>query len=288
MLQNYSSFQVKKGLPKYAEIVFCAGFFIVYTADELVHLFCGEAITDSHNPATDRRKNSDSHNHNHNIAASSSKSRHYGSDAETQSLLGSETTHRIDRCSDNDEIVNAEICHANHEIPCEQNIFGVLGLLCALSLHSFLEGLAIGVQGTSNQVMLLLLAVSSHKFVVAFCLGVQLCTTANVHYKNHFISITIFSMGSVLGILLGLCMSFQNQSEDVTIPILQGLAGGTLLYVTVSEVLPREKARWHKKGENKAAGVIQLLSVACGFIVMTLLNLYLGELNQVALMNNEQ
>lgn len=266
--------------------MFCAGFFIVYVVDELVHFCCGEAITHSHSPVAQQRKNSDSQNHR-NIGQGTSKPRQYGSDSETQSLLGtSETHHRVERCADNDEATNTELCHVNHEIPCEQNLIGVLGLLCALSLHSFLEGLAIGVQETNNQVMLLLLAVACHKFVVAFCLGVELSATANVQYKNHFVSITIFSMGSVLGILLGLFMNFQNQSEDVMIPILQGLAGGTLLYVTVSEVLPREKAKWHKNGENRAAGIIQLLSVTCGFVVMTLLNLYMGE-SDVLLTNNE-
>jgi len=62
----------------------------------------------------------------------------------------------------------------------------------------------------------------------------------------------------------------------MVLPILQGLAGGTLLYVTVSEVLPREKTRWHKSS-RRFAGILQFLSVVIGFVVIFLLNNYMGE-----------
>ena len=58
-------------------------------------------------------------------------------------------------------------------------------------------------------------------------------------------------------------------------PVLQGLAGGTLLYVTVSEVLPRERARWHRN-VRRCAGIVQTCSVLFGFTVIFCLNRYLG------------
>lgn len=64
--------------------------------------------------------------------------------------------------------------------------------------------------------------------------------------------------------------------SKVVMPILQGLAGGTLLYVTVSEVLPREKARWHRS-TRRYAGILQFLFVIGGFVIIFLLNNYLGE-----------
>lgn len=59
-------------------------------------------------------------------------------------------------------------------------------------------------------------------------------------------------------------------------PVMQGLAAGTLLYVTVSEVLPRERARWHKNSK-RSAGLVQFFSVACGFTFMYSLNTYIGK-----------
>lgn len=64
--------------------------------------------------------------------------------------------------------------------------------------------------------------------------------------------------------------------SKVALSILQGLAGGTLLYVTVSEVLPRERAKWHKS-LRRFAGILQFFSVFVGFIVIFLLNNYVGE-----------
>lgn len=64
--------------------------------------------------------------------------------------------------------------------------------------------------------------------------------------------------------------------SKVVLPILQGLAGGTLLYVTVSEVLPRERAKWHKSS-RRYAGVLQFFSVGAGFVLIFLLNRYVGE-----------
>lgn len=64
--------------------------------------------------------------------------------------------------------------------------------------------------------------------------------------------------------------------SKVILPILQGLAGGTLLYVTVSEVLPRERTKWHKS-KRRFAGIFQFFSVFVGFVVIFLLNNYVGE-----------
>lgn len=49
------------------------------------------------------------------------------------------------------------------------------------------------------------------------------------------------------------------------------------MYVTVSEVLPRERARWHQQHSKRLAGVAQLVSVLVGFIIMTGVGKYLGK-----------
>lgn len=62
----------------------------------------------------------------------------------------------------------------------------------------------------------------------------------------------------------------------IVVAILQAFAGGTLLYVAVSEILPRERARCHKI-IHRLAGIMQFLSVSCGFIIIFLLNKYIAE-----------
>lgn len=50
------------------------------------------------------------------------------------------------------EDANARICHTSHTEPCAQSMTGTLGLFVALSLHSAIEGLAIGVQNSATKV----------------------------------------------------------------------------------------------------------------------------------------
>lgn len=84
-------------------------------------------------------------------------------------------------------------------------------------------------------------------------------------------------MGTILGIGIGMALTRLPESlEGTTIPLLQGLAGGTLLYVTVSEVIPRERARWHQSGP-KSAGIQQFVAMALGFMTMTIINTYFDD-----------
>lgn len=86
----------------------------------------------------------------------------------------------------------------------------------------------------------------------------------------------IFSLGSMFGIALGMALvDFKELWSSATVPILQAVAGGTLLYITLSEVLPREKSKFHQR--SKWAIVLQFLACLLGFILMTILNTFLGE-----------
>jgi solute carrier family 39 (zinc transporter), member 1/2/3 len=176
------------------------------------------------------------------------------------------------------EIVNEGICHTAHQERCRDSITGIIGMLTALFVHSILEGLAIGVQAKEQDVWILFTAVISHKLVVAFCLGVELTASHGSRLRNHFLAILVFALGSVFGIILGIILcDFKFITESKALPILQALAGGTLLNVTLCEVMPREKARWHQKEGNKSAGLFQFVAFACGFSIMTLLTFYLGH-----------
>lgn len=70
-------------------------------------------------------------------------------------------------------------------------------------------------------------------------------------------------------------------SNSKFLPILQGIAGGTLLYVTLCEVLPREKARWHQNTTNRAAGLSQFLGNSFKFpfinLMRTLMSLFIDS-----------
>ena len=57
-------------------------------------------------------------------------------------------------------------------------------------------------------------------------------------------------------------------SYYLTVGVLQALAGGTILYVVVFEVLQRERSKQY------VPGLLQLAFVTIGFLVMTLVEVY--------------
>lgn len=232
--------ETREQLPEYAELMLCIGFFTVYLVDEVSHLFFKKET------------------HDHSV---------YG---EQTRLLPRELDGELrERCEG-----ATELCHVSHAEPCSRSNSSVIGLLSALFVHSVLEGLAIGLQENSTQILLLLAAVSSHKFVVGFCLGAELCENFPHRLCTYILCVALFSIGSVAGIAVGAGLETVNELKDsVALPVMQGLAAGTLLYVTVSEVLPRERARWHEK--KTYAGMLQLFSVALGFGLMYLTTKYL-------------
>ena len=263
----------------WAEIVFCIGFLIVYLADELLHFCCGEAIQHHHgsHESHDESQPIVPHHHAHTSYGTSDQQQNKTSD-NAESRLNTSCEEHQSRHDREDESINARICHTNHVEPCRQTLAGIIGMLFALSIHSLLEGLAIGIQDTTPKVMILFAAVISHKLVVAFCLGVELTASKGTKFKNHFLAIFVFTAGSVIGILVGMgLVDLNSVTGSKFLPILQGIAGGTLLYVTLCEVLPREKARWHQNQANKAVGLSQFLAFTAGFAVMTSMTIFIND-----------
>lgn len=227
-------------IPDIAQIVFCCGFLLVYLTDELLHFCCDHATISQPTQI---------HDESQPILRQSASS--YGSTDDS----------------------------ATHLEPTRNTLVGVIGMFTALLIHSFLEGLAIGVQATTARVMILFIAVLSHKLVVAFCFGVELSASPGSTFKQHFLVIFVFSAGSVVGILVGMgLVDMSTVSNSKLLPVLQGIAGGTLLYVTLCEVLPRERARClQNMNSNKYTGLVQFLSLSLGFSVMTLMNTYISD-----------
>ncbi|XP_070063015.1 zinc transporter ZIP2 isoform X2 [Drosophila virilis] len=128
------------------------------------------------------------------------------------------------------------------------------------------------------EVLFLLGAVACHKFVMGFCLGLELCSYPRASFRSHFIGILVFALGAVCGIGVGmLIVDIPAAWSKTTLPIIQALAGGTLFYVTVCEVIPREKARWHTNSTRRWAGFAQFATVIAGFATMCIINFYLAD-----------
>ena len=93
-------------------------------------------------------------------------------------------------------------------------ILNDISTVLALSFHSVFEGLAIGLEGSSVEVVWQLLAgIASHKFVVTFSLSLQLMEAGSTSFGFVLFLVT-FSLISPLGIGVGLAVS--ESAEDHT------------------------------------------------------------------------
>jgi len=130
--------------------------------------------------------------------------------------------------------------HIDHDITKHSSLRSVM-LLLALSFHSVFEGIAIGLQDTSGELVTIFTAVMMHKAVMAFSLGLNIAQ-ADVSNKNFMMSNIMFSIASPIGVGVGIAVADLPPSlpQDLCNGILQGIAGGTFLYITFFEVLPHE------------------------------------------------
>lgn len=132
-------------------------------------------------------------------------------------------------------------------------------VLSALSLHSALEGLALGLQPTPRAVWMLFTAVSAHAVAVLFSIGLELVSEGTPEIQV-VVFMAVLALSSPLGGSLGLAATADGEKAHAgTVATLQGLAAGAVLFVTFFEVLEKEK----KKG-----GFIRLFCVVLGFVVM--------------------
>merc|ERR1712008_59967 len=120
-----------------------------------------------------------------------------------------------------------------------------MGIVLALSIHSVFEGMAIGLQLNVSDVWKLFAAVSIHACAILFSIGAEMLTSGTKRLQIIFYMITL-AFVTPLGVIIGMVITEyvdtdSSANQFFIIGLLQGLAGGTLLYITFFEVLDKEK-----------------------------------------------
>ena len=140
--------------------------------------------------------------------------------------------------------------------PHDHSAIRSLILVATLSLHSLLEGVAIGLQEGVQNAVTIFVAVLLHKSLMAFSMGTNL-VHSNQPVKKIVMAAAIFSFASPIGIAIGLFIQTLGGNSDVTElinAILQAIATGTFLYITFFEVLVKE----FESHGNRLAKVLSL------------------------------
>ena len=209
-------------------LMLCLGFFMILTLEQLV-LSLQESWLDRRHHELAETQPLLTHNHSHH------HHHHSSSDHQHPALSGvsGEVHHHHDGHGHHHG-------HAAHSL-LQHSTLRSLMLLTALSFHSVFEGIAIGLQDNSADLMSIFIAVMVHKALMAFSLGLNMAQS-DLSGKSFLVSSVVFSLASPLGVIIGIMMSGLPPSlpSDICNGVLQCVAGGTFLYITFFEVLPHE------------------------------------------------
>ncbi|NXP50313.1 S39A3 protein, partial [Heliornis fulica] len=137
----------------------------------------------------------------------------------------------------------------------------LIGLVCALCTHSIFEGLALGLQEEGSKVMSLFLGVAVHETLVAVALGISMAK-ASLPMKDAVKMAVPVSLMIPLGISIGMGIeSTQNAASNITSLLLQGITGGTFLFITFFEILAKEL-------EDKNDRLLKVLFLVLGYTAL--------------------
>lgn len=114
--------------------------------------------------------------------------------------------------------------------------FGPYALVFAMGVHAFFEGLALGLMKQLGGYLGFLAAVVFHKWAESLAIGIGFLR-ANSGKANRIFGISLFSLLTPLGIILGLIM----QDSDLKVTaILLGISSGAFIYVAIAEIVHEE------------------------------------------------
>ncbi|KAA0199331.1 hypothetical protein HAZT_HAZT009268 [Hyalella azteca] len=158
------------------------------------------------------------------------------------------------------------------------NLMRSIFVIMALSVHGCLEGFSLGVEATNQGVWLMFGALMTHKIAIAFSIGMELLEK-EIKTLHYVIYIVIFSVASPVGGMIGAIVYAYSASDSaagqISIMVLQGMSGGTIMYVIFCEILERERC----KNEGR---FIRMLTLILGFLLMAVLELVAGEPDDAA------
>ena len=99
-----------------------------------------------------------------------------------------------------------------------------------LSIHSFLEGAAVGISANFLTTTVLALAIIAHKWAESFSLAIQIGKSA-FKFSTGLLMFLIFAFMTPVGIVLGDMINAGTGAQPLLTPIFSACAAGTFLYI---------------------------------------------------------
>lgn len=134
--------------------------------------------------------------------------------------------------------------HHHHDDHLSQHLHGStlasLMLFLALSLHSVLEGVAIGIVPRAEMVVSTSAAILTHKAFAGYALGSTLITAESLDTRSHLYLGLMFSCTTPIGVLIGMALLDDFDGSGIAVGIVQAMVAGTFMYVSIVEVGTKE------------------------------------------------
>jgi zinc transporter 1/2/3 len=130
--------------------------------------------------------------------------------------------------------------HKHHLSDRDRSVFAyVIGIV--LSLHSFLEGTALGIEDNIADATVLGVAIVAHKWVESMSLSVAFVKSP-VSFGQFIKVFLVYAAMTPLGIGVGIVVSYllSGTAYHLTVGILESLAAGSFVYVAFMSVLVEE------------------------------------------------
>ncbi len=119
-----------------------------------------------------------------------------------------------------------------------------LVMLTALSIHSAITGIALGLEPEVAASLLVMTGILLHKGSASFALMVS-AHAAGMNSSNLRLVLTVFVLMTPLGILFGTTVSslMQGPGAELVEGVFNALAAGTFIYVAIVDVIGGEMSR---------------------------------------------
>ena len=123
-----------------------------------------------------------------------------------------------------------------------------LPLLLALSIHSLLAGLSVGVSSGIESVASTTIAIVSHKLFAGYSLGCSM-VSARLSWRRQLYLGMVFACATPLGIVAGMIILLSKDRDgadysvynyELFVAVIQAVVAGTFLYVSIVEVGMKE------------------------------------------------
>lgn len=141
-----------------------------------------------------------------------------------------------------------------------------LCLLALVTLHSFIEGAAIGLPTNQLESLIIFLAVLAHKGSESFAVGYKLKELGMPNTTNHYL-IILFALITPAGILLASSVSAQlgGYTGAYLLAIFNAITAGTFLYLGTEHLV---------EGNKEYRSRLELAGLGIAIVIMAALAIY--------------